>query len=344
MKSGVYQIVNTVNGKFYIGSSIDLKKRKNKHFNELKHNKHTNVHLQSSVNKYGIENFHFEILATCPKEYCIKLEQFFINSLNPHYNIYPTAGSPLGMKHKIETIEKMRKAKIGKNIINVETMEIFDSIGEASRVNGFNYKTFARKLSGELTNNTPYQYLKKEWVKGYKTIIVDNKKMYYRGTPIETLKKIGYIKKVINTLTGEIFNTVKAAAVANRICYSTLLQRLKGKLTNDTPYQYLQKEKAVGYKTVIVDGGEMYYDPMHYINICKNRKVFTVHNAKKVINTKTNDIFNSIKAAAESIGIKKGTLAHRLNGRLSNNTPFQYYNTPELSITDEDTQLKCNKN
>ena len=30
--SGVYQIINTITGDFYIGSSIDLKRRKREHF------------------------------------------------------------------------------------------------------------------------------------------------------------------------------------------------------------------------------------------------------------------------------------------------------------------------
>lgn len=59
---GIYKILNNINGKFYIGSSRNIDKRLNDHKNELRKNKHINPHLQSAWNKYGEENFSFEIL------------------------------------------------------------------------------------------------------------------------------------------------------------------------------------------------------------------------------------------------------------------------------------------
>jgi group I intron endonuclease len=85
MKSGIYKILNTVNGKVYIGSATDIKKRWRDHKWYLNHNKHHNSHLQSSWNKYGAEIFEFTILLEClvdellekEKEYALKY-----NSLN----------------------------------------------------------------------------------------------------------------------------------------------------------------------------------------------------------------------------------------------------------------------
>ena len=61
LNSGVYQIRNTVNGKVYIGSAKHFNKRKSQHFHYLKTNKHHSQKLQRSYNKYGIQNFVFEI-------------------------------------------------------------------------------------------------------------------------------------------------------------------------------------------------------------------------------------------------------------------------------------------
>ena len=72
---GIYQIVNKINGKSYIGSSINLKYRKYSHFRELKHGIHHSLTLQRAYNKYGKDNFEYKILTTCNKEECIKLEQ-----------------------------------------------------------------------------------------------------------------------------------------------------------------------------------------------------------------------------------------------------------------------------
>lgn len=86
MVSGVYQIVNNVNGKFYIGSSKHLSRRKKEHIRGLSRGKSECTILQRAVNKHGIENFEFKILAYCPFEYQFKLEQWFVDTLKPKYN------------------------------------------------------------------------------------------------------------------------------------------------------------------------------------------------------------------------------------------------------------------
>lgn len=110
MESGVYKIINIINNKFYIGSSFELTKRKRQHFSDLKFNRHTNTYLQNSFNKYGEENFKFEVLALCPQEYLIKLEQWFLDTQKPNYNIMKNAYSILGYEHTEETKNKMKKA------------------------------------------------------------------------------------------------------------------------------------------------------------------------------------------------------------------------------------------
>lgn len=111
--SGIYKIINLKNSKIYIGSSINLYKRLHLHLNNLKNNKHHSKYLQNVYNKYGVENFKFEILATCPPEYCIKLEQWFIDNMKPDYNICKKAGSLLGFKKSKESKNKQRDAILG---------------------------------------------------------------------------------------------------------------------------------------------------------------------------------------------------------------------------------------
>lgn len=92
--SGIYKITNLINNKFYIGSGKCIRKRFYHHKTMLKHNKHTNSYLQRSWNKYGENNFKFEILVICPKEYRIKLEQWFLDNMKPDYNICKNASCP----------------------------------------------------------------------------------------------------------------------------------------------------------------------------------------------------------------------------------------------------------
>ena len=61
-KSGVYKIVNLLNGRIYIGSAKCFKVRANQHFKSLQENKHQNKYLQNDFNKCGEENFVFEVI------------------------------------------------------------------------------------------------------------------------------------------------------------------------------------------------------------------------------------------------------------------------------------------
>lgn len=80
MKSGIYKIVNLINNKFYIGSSIDMIKRWNVHLTLLRHNKHKNQHLQNAFNKYGEMNIRFEIVSIIENnEDMLKEEQRLID-------------------------------------------------------------------------------------------------------------------------------------------------------------------------------------------------------------------------------------------------------------------------
>lgn len=119
MKSGIYKIINKVNGNCQIGSSSNLQKRKKQHFNSLSKNKHYNQYLQRSFNKYGIENFEFIIICKCNEDELIKLEQYYFNKINPEYNSVLTAGKTTGYKFT-EKQRKFQSESRGKNIVRID--------------------------------------------------------------------------------------------------------------------------------------------------------------------------------------------------------------------------------
>lgn len=112
--SGIYAITNIVNGKRYIGSAINIRKRWNRHTSELDLGKHTNNHLQHAWNKYGSENFQFSIIELCPADQLLDREQIYIDEKSD-FNICMTAGNTLGVKPSPETMKKLVASHKGKH-------------------------------------------------------------------------------------------------------------------------------------------------------------------------------------------------------------------------------------
>lgn len=104
--AGIYEIVNTVNGKRYVGSAINLARRFCEHRRTLKAGNHSNAKLQAAWGKYGAESFAFSVLRLCLPGECVRLEQVEIDGTKPAYNIAPIAGSVLGLKKTQEQIQK----------------------------------------------------------------------------------------------------------------------------------------------------------------------------------------------------------------------------------------------
>lgn len=119
MISGIYKILNTKNGKCYIGSAVRLTTRFNTHKSKLRLNKHPNKHLQSAHNKYTAWHFEYMILEYCEKDKLLEREQSWIDILKPEYNVRKKAESNTGInfgKQTKEHIEKrMLKVRGGKH-------------------------------------------------------------------------------------------------------------------------------------------------------------------------------------------------------------------------------------
>lgn len=113
-QSGIYKIQSIIKSdKIYIGSAVHISNRWNWHLKDLRNNKHGNKKLQNHYNKYGESDLQFSILLGCEKEDLVKIEQYFIDSYNPFFNICKIAGSRLGVKCSNETKEKMSISKKG---------------------------------------------------------------------------------------------------------------------------------------------------------------------------------------------------------------------------------------
>ena len=84
--SGVYKIMNTITGDFYIGSRNDAKRSWAEHKRKSVWNKCPNNQLYLDMRKYGIENFVFEVIEEAEESFLKETEQKFIETLKPTYN------------------------------------------------------------------------------------------------------------------------------------------------------------------------------------------------------------------------------------------------------------------
>ena len=122
----IYKATNKVNGKSYIGQTIQsLYKRKIKHISDAILKKETNSKFHNAIRKYGRENFDWEILKKCIIDDIDREEIKFIGkfgTINSGYNIAmggkvlrgknnPQYGKPLS----IDTKAKLSEALSGSN-------------------------------------------------------------------------------------------------------------------------------------------------------------------------------------------------------------------------------------
>jgi group I intron endonuclease len=122
MACGIYGIENKIDGKTYVGKSVNMEKRWIKHANALKKGTHYNTHLQRSYNKYGKDCFSHIIIEQCEVEKLSEREQHWVNvRIDRLYNhvidVITMKGSsnPFGnRKHSTDTKNKMSVAKKGK--------------------------------------------------------------------------------------------------------------------------------------------------------------------------------------------------------------------------------------
>ena len=93
----VYGIVNEKNGKMYIGSTDNLRKRSYEHKSKLKNGYHRNAFLQEDYDKYGKENFEFQVLEKVDKNKKLsKVEHQYVEGEKANrdklYNIWGVLG------------------------------------------------------------------------------------------------------------------------------------------------------------------------------------------------------------------------------------------------------------
>ena len=145
MGCGIYKILNKFDSKVYIGSSLNLYNREYKHFWLLRKNIHDNKFLQNAFNKFGEDNFTFEIIEECESTFLIEKENFYINLFKANlsefgYNL-ATVNEFRRNTYNLEVKQKLSKHNLKKNSnfelfilknISTNNSKTFDNLVDAA--------------------------------------------------------------------------------------------------------------------------------------------------------------------------------------------------------------------
>lgn len=215
--SGVYMVLNKETLSYYIGSaSTD---RFNSRFTSHLIYFTGSKMVKNSVKKYGLHNFSFIVLELFPEivnqennKKLLDLEDFYIKSLLPDYNILTEAGSSFGYKHTEVTRIKMKT----------------------------NYSEDRRNKIGNLNRGKSFSA---ETIQAMRESALNRKKLNYTEQGVLNMKKNSksiIVKELNNTVYGEFNSIVDTAEALN--CSTKTIQR-----TLKSPSKVLKGRWIVDY-------------------------------------------------------------------------------------------------
>lgn len=229
---GIYKITNNINKKAYVGQSNDIERRFKEHCYK---GEGSRILLDIAIQKYGKENFTFEIIEECKIEELNERETYWIkyyNTIESGYNLstggdYQSRGSNNGRARLVE-----------QDIIDIRT-----AYSQHKRRRDV-YQKYENKISfgtfATIWDGTAWKHVMPE-------VYTDENKKYYsrEATNGEKSDKAKFTneevlqcrKRYVNETAKQIYQDFK-----DRCKYSSFQHILMGTCYKDLPI-YLKKEK-----------------------------------------------------------------------------------------------------
>ena len=264
--TGIYKIINLLNSKVYIGKSKTVFERIYQHKRTLRKGIHHNNHLQKSWDKYGEENFVFEVVEECDVEKLTIREIYWIEQ---YKSIYKNFGYNL----KEETanlnipIEKNRKySKIYQISLDNKLIKIHNSILDAAREININHRKLNKKIWGSSSGNNSKRIAYQNYVWVREQDYIEGKEYYPK---VFTRDRIGDKKVLFLTKDSiEEFIDMKTLGKEKNIDLSRCYTRVRyNSIENDSIIiwkddydenkNYFEKEKIIKYKFIHNETGEI---------------------------------------------------------------------------------------
>lgn len=225
--SGIYCIENLINGKVYVGSSVNIKKRWNHHYAALNRGLHTNRYLQNAWRKYGSDSFLFYVLENVEANRLVEVEQRYLDNMRSYdekigYNLSHSSEGIRGVTFS-ESIRKKfsikRKAffqteegKKAKEALSVTVKErmsgssgknIKEKIAVASRINNKKPEVREKNRQSQIERYSDKKNLKSHRIAmGCQMFVCEQTGKKYLST-IEAAKDLGISNNIWNVLNGK---------------------------------------------------------------------------------------------------------------------------------------------
>lgn len=227
----IYQILNKVNGKFYIGSTKDWYTRKSQHLQHLTRDKSPSKILQNSWNKYGESSFEFVVLEVVEiQDQLIEREQHYIDILKPEFNVRKIADRNSGISFKMPVESNIIRArKLMKPILQYDLNNNFikewDSAASVEKGLGISRSQICTNLKGNQRTCRGFIFKYKVNPVEYHGTKVKNKRKFPTDELLKSRK--AEIKAKTYQVTFpcgkiEVVTNLKNFAVENNLKYGTL--------------------------------------------------------------------------------------------------------------------------
>lgn len=218
MTCGIYKIENLINHKIYIGQSIEIERRLQKH-KTIK----DDLYIHRAIQKYGVKNFSFDIIQKCSQKQLDEKQIYWIqyyNSLIPNgYNMIPGGSNGAGLaKGKI----------VQKYSLQGQFIEQYPSANQAGIENNINGRNITSCCNGQRNQAGYFQWKWKDSekeIQPIKGILIDDKVLQY-------------------SLNGEFikqYNSVKQVCQVFKFSKSALSNACNGKIKTLLGFQWKYK-------------------------------------------------------------------------------------------------------
>ena len=215
--TGIYKITNNITGNFYIGQSINIEKR----FKEHKRKK-LKTKLSKDFQKYGLNNFTFEIVEIVSVDKLNEKELFYIENLKPYYNSKKAVVNDCLRNISKDTIAKLKAS--GKKHWEEKSQEDKEKLIK----NNLKGPALNHKVSEETRNKIRKSLLGTKMKDETKQKISNAHKEKFKNGYINKGAILKNQKKVLCVQENKSFNSIKEAAEYYGIDAGSITKVCKG--------------------------------------------------------------------------------------------------------------------